>query len=633
VRAACALVAAAYVWPLDLPPEPTSSFGEYRSGHFHGGLDLSTRRANGHPVRAVAGGEAARVRASGGGYGRAVYLRLDDGRLAVYAHLDGFARDLEAWVEAAQESSGRYEFDRVPPPGRFRFAGGEVIGWSGESGAGPPHLHFEIREGETAINPQTVGLPLADHAPPAISALWAYPAAARSRVRERVEPVRVAVHREGSGFRLSGRLVVRGPVRVALQAHDRTHLLDNSLGLFAVTAALGEESVYEASFDSASWLLASEVDAVYDMVVRARGVQSALALTPPAGLGAGVVHRSSPSWERAPGRYPLRLEVRDAAGNRVRIEGEIEWIAPDSIPAATRGGTSPGGLTLELGPGRLTARSPAGTRLLVDPALAEAGPQPSAGERTWEIPASFEGPLRVRAVRDAPGGGETIVGQRRLRVAEIAPGWSRTVHSLDERFAITVDGGSAFEPQTVAIEEWDVMRGARAALGRVYNVMPEWLMLRAPVEVSLVPPDSAEREGLGLFESGSRDNLIGGADSTGRRLAGRTRRLGSFTARYDLVPPFLGAPRVRAAHAGAAGTRPARFSVRWTITDDQAGVASSDVTVEVDGRPVPVEYDLESAALVWRPRQRPDRGRHSYRIEARDRLGARALRSGDLQVP
>ena len=86
-RALPALLAA-YAWPLDVPPVLTSTFGEFRAHHFHGGIDFSTGRRLGLPVRALADGSVVRVRASGVGYGRAVYLLLDDGRTAVYAHLD-----------------------------------------------------------------------------------------------------------------------------------------------------------------------------------------------------------------------------------------------------------------------------------------------------------------------------------------------------------------------------------------------------------------------------------------------------------------------------------------------------------------------------------------------------------------
>ena len=44
-------------WSIDVDPELTSSFGEFRLGHFHAGIDLSTFGRQGAPVFAVDEGE------------------------------------------------------------------------------------------------------------------------------------------------------------------------------------------------------------------------------------------------------------------------------------------------------------------------------------------------------------------------------------------------------------------------------------------------------------------------------------------------------------------------------------------------------------------------------------------------
>ena len=86
-----------YIWPLDLPQAITSSFGEYRGGRFHAGLDLRTGGI-GKQVKAPAAGYVSRVRCSPWGYGKAVYLALDDGNTAVFGHLSAFAPELREYV-------------------------------------------------------------------------------------------------------------------------------------------------------------------------------------------------------------------------------------------------------------------------------------------------------------------------------------------------------------------------------------------------------------------------------------------------------------------------------------------------------------------------------------------------------
>ena len=74
--------AAPYVTPLASTPGLSSGFGEFRTAHFHAGLDYSTDQVEGKEVRAVADGWVERVRCSGVGYGRAIYLHLADGHTA-----------------------------------------------------------------------------------------------------------------------------------------------------------------------------------------------------------------------------------------------------------------------------------------------------------------------------------------------------------------------------------------------------------------------------------------------------------------------------------------------------------------------------------------------------------------------
>ena len=52
---------------------------------------------------------------------------------------------------------------------------GEIIAWSGESGAGGPHLHFEIRREDVAYHPQRAGLVVVDNVLPKLATLTLEP--------------------------------------------------------------------------------------------------------------------------------------------------------------------------------------------------------------------------------------------------------------------------------------------------------------------------------------------------------------------------------------------------------------------------------------------------------------------------
>lgn len=98
----------------------------------HKGIDLLTQV--GSPVSASKSG---RVSAAGigKGYGWYVEMRHPDGRTSRYAHLNKVSVSTGEWVEA-----------------------GRQLGEAGKSGNARdprirPHLHFEIRQGEEALDP------------------------------------------------------------------------------------------------------------------------------------------------------------------------------------------------------------------------------------------------------------------------------------------------------------------------------------------------------------------------------------------------------------------------------------------------------------------------------------------------
>jgi murein DD-endopeptidase MepM/ murein hydrolase activator NlpD len=98
---------------------------------FHAGLDIGA--SWGTPIVAAADGQVA---AAGwaGGYGREVRIVHGGGLMTLYGHMSGI----------------------VAQPGSFVHAG-QLIGYVGSSGLSTgPHLHFEVRQNGTPVNPMTV---------------------------------------------------------------------------------------------------------------------------------------------------------------------------------------------------------------------------------------------------------------------------------------------------------------------------------------------------------------------------------------------------------------------------------------------------------------------------------------------
>jgi murein DD-endopeptidase MepM/ murein hydrolase activator NlpD len=94
----------------------------------HAGVDISS--ALGQPVRAPADGTVVKATWEGG-YGNVVYLSHGNGYSTRYGHLSGFASK----------------------PGQ-RIKRGDVIGYVGSTGRSTgPHLHYEVRLNNNAVNP------------------------------------------------------------------------------------------------------------------------------------------------------------------------------------------------------------------------------------------------------------------------------------------------------------------------------------------------------------------------------------------------------------------------------------------------------------------------------------------------
>ena len=153
----------------------SGTFGELRPGHFHAGIDIKGEVGDG--LLAAAAGYVSRITVSPDGYGKVIYLSHPNGYYTVYAHMDHFSPELEAYVRSHQYAEEAYAVDLYPEPGQFTFEKGALLGAMGMTGRSyGPHLHFEVRDklGELVVNPLNFGLPVADSRPPFMQRLRLY---------------------------------------------------------------------------------------------------------------------------------------------------------------------------------------------------------------------------------------------------------------------------------------------------------------------------------------------------------------------------------------------------------------------------------------------------------------------------
>ena len=314
-----------YRWPLSAPPALTSTFAEHRSGHFHAGLDLKTWGKQGYAVYAVADGYVWRVRTSPWGYGRAVYLRLEDGRTAVYGHLSGFNEAIERAVRAAQIRRGRYSVDLYPPPGSIPLKAGQEIARSGRSGCAHPHLHFELRDADNRpLNPLCHGFDVPDGRSPRMVSVAVRPLGRDSSVdgrhRTAVIPLRWDAGR--GCYTISSIPHIEGRAGLSLSVYDLADGAQNRLHVYGLELTVNGREVFASEYRRFEFETSDQVDLDidFDLYRQGRGLFRNLYLAPgnrlsfylTDGSGEGVLEVAA----LRPGLHRVVLTARDRAGNR-----------------------------------------------------------------------------------------------------------------------------------------------------------------------------------------------------------------------------------------------------------------------------------------------------------------------------
>lgn len=170
--------------PLDFDIGLSATFAEFRTGHFHSGLDIRTGGAIGKPVYAAADGYVAKVSISPWGGGKILYIKHPNGYTSVYMHLNGYAGAIGTAVLREQYAQKSFSISKLFAPNEIPVKKGQLVAYSGNTGgSGGPHLHFEIRRGgaadlhthSTTLNPLLFGLPYTDNLRPVIRGLRVYP--------------------------------------------------------------------------------------------------------------------------------------------------------------------------------------------------------------------------------------------------------------------------------------------------------------------------------------------------------------------------------------------------------------------------------------------------------------------------
>ncbi|MFK5958862.1 MAG: M23 family metallopeptidase [Lutibacter sp.] len=240
--------------PLDIPLVLSGTFGELRSNHFHAGLDLKTQQKEGLNVFAAADGYISRIKISQWGYGKALYIKHPNGFTTVYAHLQKFNAQIEAYIKKQQYKKESFEIQVFPSSETLAIKKNDVIALSGSTGGFVgPHLHFEIRNTKTEkpINPMLFGIQVSDSKKPRINTLIGYPLDNNSQINGIGIPTKISLIKLKNGELQAQKIKALGKIGFGINAYDQLDGAYNKNGLYNLSMIVNGEKVHE--FEAASF--------------------------------------------------------------------------------------------------------------------------------------------------------------------------------------------------------------------------------------------------------------------------------------------------------------------------------------------------------------------------------------------
>lgn len=242
--------------PLDIPLILAGTFGELRSNHFHGGIDIKTQQRQGLPVYAIGDGSVTRIKISHWGYGKALYVAHPNGYTSVYAHLKKFSPEIEAYIKKVQYKKQSYQVEVFPDYGEVKVEKGQVIAYSGNTGGSSgPHLHFEIRSSvtEKPTNPLLYGLEVRDATNPVLSQIFAYPLSDETVINKGNAKAQINFSKQKDGTFLADKVTATGTIGLGFIGFDRQDMAANKNGVYAVRQIINGQVYTDYDFETFSY--------------------------------------------------------------------------------------------------------------------------------------------------------------------------------------------------------------------------------------------------------------------------------------------------------------------------------------------------------------------------------------------
>lgn len=657
-------------WPLKGEISLSSLFCDYRPFHYHSGLDLRTGGKVGWRVYAPGDGCLHRTRTSFWGYGKALYMRLDDGRILVFGHLSRFSSDIEKRVFQQQIESRSYRTDLFYEGGEVPIKKGQLIAYTGQTGAGGPHLHFEMRDKDNhPINPLGNGFEVEDHLSPRFLNLTVRDLSVGALDQDTGSFTIIPAYYERSEARyeLVEVPAVSGRFGLEVNVVDRIYTERDYYGVYALEFFLDDSLIYSERFDIISFETTRHQELYKDFGLRRRlsGPGTDLDYHTYYNLYdlvfepfAGVLDADA-GGALFTGKHKARIRASDSNGNSSDLDFELLIDRPPQV------------VNLDLGY--------RGGGVFSAQAFVEAG-----DFAVWLVKFEVKRKEEWEHLGSLPGDGESAVyridwtedstSALQLRACALDIWETRSPYvavtlTPDDLFAHTFSdttstgiirlqgdgnngdtpligpaGGSyrsedgmvsvEFEPGCLHFDigPWHKREeSAPAAQSKLvlpsYEFFPQSVpfMKKATITYDIGSYDG-ERSKLGIYEvvkEGDFEFLGNRLDEEMKTISAKIDYFAAFVLLEDSDPPRLS--RLYPSSGSTLKDRTPRIFAQ--LKDDLSGIVSEDdIEVTIDGVWVPAEYDYEAEHLFYQVRSSLKYGKHTLVVLVTDACGNETVR-------
>jgi len=327
-------------WPVKREIDLSSGFGDFRQNHFHAGVDIRTGGRVGEKVYSPVDGYVWRVIMSYNGYGKGLYIKGSDNHFYIFGHLLDFIDKIEKPVRDEQISEREYYQDIYFEEDKIPVKKGELLGYTGQSGKGGPHLHFERRTPDNKpLNPLKHGLKLKDKIRPVFKKIGFQLTDDHSLFGngERKIFFDVTYGEKVGQYRLDTTLYFQSPFGVLSGCFDLIRTSGVKLTVYKLEVYFDDVLYYRVEFDTVNYKTTRSVNLEYDFLSIIEDDNKYRRLFEKNGneyTGSGGLENKRGIFglsDESLGKHQGRIVAEDCSGNKSELVFDFLWGPPGNI--------------------------------------------------------------------------------------------------------------------------------------------------------------------------------------------------------------------------------------------------------------------------------------------------------------